>query len=171
MKRINYTKGKRFPRAASSATTTPTPKHHPNITIARRETQLASPLQLALTSVGGNAGGDGGVSGSSGNVLAGEVGEEGSVGLVESARAAETVDDTGTAKGGSAGRSGRGGGDREHLAVDGSLDNGVNVLEDVAFSKDVGTGHDLEGVAGVVVPVVVDLSFISHKLYRSPRIC
>lgn len=43
------------------------------------------------------------------------------------------------------------------MSADGGLDDGLDVLEDVAFGEDVAAGADFEGVAGVVVPVVVDL--------------
>lgn len=43
------------------------------------------------------------------------------------------------------------------MPADGGLDDGVDVLEDVSFREDVAARADFEGVAGVVVPVVVDL--------------
>lgn len=114
-------------------------------------------LQVALTSVSNNARGNRGVSRSGGNVLALEVGEEGGVVLGESAGGAEAVDDTVTAKVGGADFTSGGGGDGEGLALVGLKDS-VDVLENVALSQDVATLTDLESVAGVVVPVVVDLS-------------
>jgi hypothetical protein len=45
----------------------------------------------------------------------------------------------------------------EELAGEaGGLDGSNNVLEDIAFSNDLATGTNLESVAGVIVPVVVD---------------
>lgn len=45
----------------------------------------------------------------------------------------------------------------EELAGEaGGLDGSNNILEDVAFSNDLATGTNLESVAGVVIPVVVD---------------
>lgn len=113
-------------------------------------------LQVTLTSVGQNAGGNGGVSGSSSDVLALKVGQETLIRLAESTRRAKSVNLANTSKvsranlvGGSIGRS-------EELSINGGLSNNIDVLENVALSEDVTTGTNLEGVAGVVVPVVVD---------------
>lgn len=46
----------------------------------------------------------------------------------------------------------------KQLSINGALDNGINVLEDVALSQDIAARSDFEGVSGGVVPVVVDLS-------------
>ena len=113
-------------------------------------------LQLTLTSVGGNAGGNSTVSGSRGNVLAREIGQEVSVGLAEGTAGSEAVDLTDAAKGGGAGGSRAGGGDGEELAINGGLNGGTNDLENVALGQNVTTRADLESVAAVVVPVVVD---------------
>lgn len=43
------------------------------------------------------------------------------------------------------------------MSADWGLDDGLDILEDVAFGEDVAAGADFEGVAGAVVPVVVDL--------------
>ena len=90
-------------------------------------------------------------------MLARELGEEARVRLAESARATESVELADTAEIVAAGLVGGGGGRGEQLSADGGLDDGVDVLEDVAFGEDVAAGADFEGVAGVVVPVVVDL--------------
>lgn len=82
----------------------------------------------------------------------------------ESARRSESVDLADTAEVGAAHLVLSSGWGSEEGAVNGGLDNGVDVLEDVALSEDVATGADLEGVAGVVVPVVVDLSEIREEV-------
>jgi hypothetical protein len=46
----------------------------------------------------------------------------------------------------------------KQLSINGALNNGINVLEDVALSQDITARSDFEGVSGGVVPVVVDLS-------------
>lgn len=61
-----------------------------------------------------------------------------------------------TAEGGGARGSRVGRGNGEELAIDRGLNGGTNVLEDVALGQNVATGADLESVAAVVVPVVVD---------------
>lgn len=43
------------------------------------------------------------------------------------------------------------------MSADGGLHDGLDVLEDVALGEDVAAGANFESVAGVVVPVVVDL--------------
>jgi hypothetical protein len=45
----------------------------------------------------------------------------------------------------------------KQLSINGALNNGINVLEDVALGQDVAAGSDFEGVSAGVVPVVVDL--------------
>lgn len=44
----------------------------------------------------------------------------------------------------------------KQLALDAGLDGSGDVREEITLSEDVGAGADLKGVAGVVVPVVVD---------------
>lgn len=114
-------------------------------------------LQVTLTSVASNAGHHGGVSSSSRDVLARELGEEAGIRLAEGTGASESVDLADTAKVVAAGFVGAGGGRGEQRSADGRLDDGVDVLEDVALGEDVAARANLEGVAGVVVPVVVDL--------------
>lgn len=48
----------------------------------------------------------------------------------------------------------------EQLSSNRSLDRSNNVLEHVTLSEDVATSADLEGVAGVLEPVVVDLAYV-----------
>ena len=90
-------------------------------------------------------------------MLARELGEEARVRLAESARATESVELADTAEIVAAGLVGGCGGRGEQLSADRGLDDGVDVLEDVAFGEDVAAGADFERVARVVVPVVVDL--------------
>jgi hypothetical protein len=123
----------------------------------QRNVQAAYSLQLTLARVGGNAGNNGVVGSSRGNVLALEVREEVRISLAEGAGASEAVDLAGAAQVRGANLVGGGVGGGEELAGDGGLGDGLDVLEDVSFGDDVGAGADLEGVAGVVVPVVVDL--------------
>lgn len=116
---------------------------------------------MSLTSVAGDARGNRGVSISRSNVLALELGQQASVGLIKGTRVTEAVDLAVPAKvrralsvGASVRRS-------EELAINRVFDGGSNVLEDVTLSKNVATLTDLEGVAGIVVPVVVDLSIVN----------
>lgn len=97
------------------------------------------------------------------NVLALEVGNEvGRANAVEATRAAESVDLASTAQARRAGRATVAG--SEDLAAAGTCINRVrDVLEDVAFGDDGGAGADLEGMARVRVPVVVDLDSISKE--------
>lgn len=113
-------------------------------------------LELSLSSGRRHAGGNITVCSSSGDILAIELAEEISVGLVKGARAAESVHLTNTAKVVGASLVRRLGRRSESLAIDGVLNNSGNVLEDVSFSKNIATLTDLKGVAGVVLPVVVD---------------
>lgn len=112
---------------------------------------------MALSSVGGNARSNLAVSSRRSNVLALELGQEASVCLAEGTGVAESVHLAGTAEVGRAGLVGASAGRSEDLTLDGALSHGRDVLEDVALGEDVGAGANLEGVAGVVVPVVVDL--------------
>lgn len=118
---------------------------------------------MALASVGRDARGDVAVGLGRGNVLALEVGQEALVSLVELAGAAESVDLAGAAEVGRAGGVGAGVGGGEEGPVDGVLGDDVDVLEDVTLGENVATLADLEGVAAVVVPVVVDLGCVSGE--------
>jgi hypothetical protein len=119
--------------------------------------QCASRLQLTLARVRVDTGDNGVVGGSGGNVLALEFREEVRIGLAEGTGAYEAVNLARAAQGRRADLVGAGVGGGEKLARDGGLGDDLDVLEDVSFGDDVGTGADLEGVAGVVGPVVVDL--------------
>ena len=112
---------------------------------------------MALTSAGRDARGNVAVGRGRSNVLALEVSQEALVGLVEGAGAAEAVELAGAAEVGRADFVGVGVGGGEQGTVDGGLGDNVDVLEDVALGENVATLADLEGVAGVVVPVVVNL--------------
>lgn len=119
---------------------------------------------MSLTSVAGDARGNSRVSISRSNVLTLELGQQASVGLVEGTRVTEAVDLAVPAEvrralsvGASIRRS-------EELAINGVLDGSSNVLENITLSKDVTTLTNLEGVAGVVVPVVVDLFMVNIDL-------
>jgi hypothetical protein len=118
----------------------------------------SSDLDLAETSVLGNAGDNTRSSSGRSNVLALEVGNEASrAHAVESTRAAESVDLASTAQSGRASGVGRGAGSSEDLSARGAgVDGRGDVLESVALGDDGGAGADLEGVAAVGVPVVVD---------------
>lgn len=116
---------------------------------------------MSLASVAGDARGNLRVSISRSNVLALELGQQASVVLVEGTRVTEAVDlavPTKVRRALSVRASVR---RSEELAINRVLDRGSNVLENVTLSKDVATLTDLEGVAGVVVPVVVDLSIVN----------
>ena len=125
----------------------------------------SSNLDLAETSVLGNAGSNTGSGSSRSNVLALEVGKEtGGAHAVESTRAAESVHLASTAKGSRASSVGGGARSGEDLSARGAgVDGRDHVLEDVAFGDDGGAGADLEGMARVRVPVVVDLDSISKE--------
>lgn len=123
----------------------------------QRNVQAAYSLQLTVASMGGDAGGNGVVGGSGSNILALELREEVCISLAKGARASEAVDLAGVAQVRGADLVGGGVGRGEELAGDGGLGDDLDVLEDVSFGDDIGAGADLEGVAGVVVPVVVDL--------------
>lgn len=114
-------------------------------------------LQLTVASIGSNAGNNGVVGSGGSNILALELREDVRISLAEGAGASEAVDLAGVAQVRGADLVGGGVGGGEELAGDGGLGDGLDVLEDVAFGDDVGAGADLKGVAGVVVPVVVDL--------------
>lgn len=114
-------------------------------------------LQLTVASIGSNAGNKGVVGSGGSNILALELREDVRISLAEGAGASEAVDLAGVAQVRGADLVGGGVGGGEELAGDGGLGDGLDVLEDVAFGDDVGAGADLKGVAGVVVPVVVDL--------------
>lgn len=79
--------------------------------------------------------------------------------MVEGTRAAESVELAGSAEIGRADGVGVGVGGSEESAADGGLHHDVDVLEDVALRENVTARADLEGVPGVVVPVVVDLDY------------
>lgn len=113
-------------------------------------------LEFSLSSRRRHAGGNITVSSSSGDCLAIELAEEISVGLIEGARATESVHLTNTAKVVGASLVCRLGRRSKCLALDGVLNDSSDVLENVSFSKDIATLADLKGVAGVILPVVVD---------------
>lgn len=94
---------------------------------------------------------------SAGNVLALKVAEEAGVAGAEGAGATKGVDDTVTAEVGLAFFARGGGGDGEELAAVAAFDDLIDVLEDVALGENICAIGKLEGVPGVLVPVVVDL--------------
>lgn len=97
------------------------------------------------------------VSSSRSDVLALEVGQEVSVAARKGARASEAVDLASVAEVGRADSVSRGARAGEELAGEaGGLDRSNDVLEDIALGDDLATGTNLESVASVVVPVVVD---------------
>lgn len=120
--------------------------------------------KIAVSGRGDDAGGNAVVVRSRGNVLAVELAEEPGVDLVEGARAAEAVHLAGTAQILGASLVGRGRGGSKELTVDGVLNNNRDVLEDITLSKNVATLTNLKGVAGVVLPVVVDLLMLVWTL-------
>lgn len=125
---------------------------------------------MSLTGVAGNARGNIRVSISRSNVLTLELRQQASIGLVEGTRATKTVDLTVSAKVRGTLSVGAGVRGSEELAINGVLDGGSNILENITLSKDVTTLADLEGVAGVVVPVVVDLSLLLI-LSQNAQVC
>jgi hypothetical protein len=90
-------------------------------------------LQVTLSSIGSNARNNSTISRSRGNVLAREVAEEPGISLAERTRRSESVDLARAAEVAAALGVGGGVGRGEQLAGDGGLDDGGNVLEDVAF--------------------------------------
>lgn len=97
------------------------------------------------------------VSSSRSDVLALEVGQEVGVAAGKGARASEAVDLASVAEVRRADGVSRGARAGEELAGEaGGLDRSNDVLEDIALGDDLATGTNLESVAGVVVPVVVD---------------
>lgn len=117
---------------------------------------------MSLTSVFNNARGNIAVRISSRNVLTLKLGQKTLIRLLESSRVTKPVNFTSAAEIGLAVGVSGGIGGGEELAIDGIFDGGVDVLEDISFSEDVAAFADFEGVAGVVVPVVVDL----HRRYH-----
>ena len=97
------------------------------------------------------------VSSSRSDILALEVGQEVGVAARKGARASEAVDLASVAEVRRADGVSRGARAGEELAGEaGGLDRSNDVLEDVALGDGLAARVDLEGVAGVVVPVVVD---------------
>lgn len=95
------------------------------------------------------------------NILPFKIHQESSISFIKCSRAAESIDHTSASQVCAAhsvcGRVGRG----EELAVHGRFNDGVDVLEHVTLGEDHATGTNFEGVAGGVVPVVVDLKLFS----------
>ena len=112
---------------------------------------------MSLTSVLDNARGDvrGRISRS--NVLALELGQQTLIRLAKSARVTHTVNLTGTTKVRLAVSIGGGIGRGKERAINRVLDGGGNILEGITLRKDVATFTDFKSVAGVIVPVVVNL--------------
>ena len=135
----------------------------------RKKRASSSDLDLAETSSLSDAGGNTRSSSGRSDVLALEVGKEtGGAHAVESTRAAESVHLASTAKGSRASSVGGGARSGEDLSARGAgVDGRDHVLEDVAFGDDGGAGADLEGMARVGVPVVVDLDRISKEVPAS----
>lgn len=116
---------------------------------------------MTNTGVGHGPFGNVGRGASAGNGLALELAEKAGVSAVHGAGTTESVEMAGAAEVGLALSVGVGIRGAEESAVL-RLDDGVNVLEDVALSEDVAALADLEGVAVEVVEEVVDLvSFVS----------
>lgn len=112
---------------------------------------------MALTGVLDSARGD--VRGciSRSNVLALELGQQTLIRLAKGARVTHTVEFTGTAKVRLAVGIGRSIGRGEERAINRVFDRGGNILESITLGQDVATFTDFKSVAGVVVPVVVNL--------------
>jgi len=123
-----------------------------------RKRASSSDLDLAETSVLGNAGDNARSSSSGSNVLALEVGQEASgTHAVEGTRAAESVHLASAAQRGRACGVGRGARSGEDLSTGGArVDGRDDILESVALSDDGSASADLKGVAAVGVPVVVN---------------
>ena len=116
------------------------------------ETSKCFHLQVALASVGGR-GRAGGVSGGNGLTL--KLGENIDSGAGEVTGVGERVGLASAADVGAAGGGITGGGEQLTLKG-GALDGSGDIGEGVTLSKDVASGADLEGMVGVVVPIVVD---------------
>lgn len=91
------------------------------------------------------------------NVLSFKFRQQTLISLVESPRVTKAVNLTSSAEISLAGSISRGIRGGEKLAINGVLDGSGNILEVVSFCEDVATLTDLEGVAGVIVEVIVDL--------------
>lgn len=112
---------------------------------------------MSLTGVLDNARGDvrGRISRS--DILALKLGQQSLIRLAKSARVTHTVNLTGTAQVRLAVGIGRSIGGGKERAINWVLDGGGNILESITLCKDVATFTDFKSVAGVVVPVVVNL--------------
>jgi hypothetical protein len=122
---------------------------------------LNSTSKLTLTGVSINTGNNGSVSRSRSNVLSSKVGQESSISAAtEGSGRSESIELAGTAEVRAADSVGVAIGRGEQLSSNRSLDNSNDVLEHVTLSENVAASADLEGVAGVVEPVVVDLACI-----------
>ena len=131
----------------------------------RKKRASSSDLDLAETSSLSDAGGNTRSSSGRSDVLALEVGKEtGGAHAVESTRRAESVNLASASERSGASSVGRSAGSGEDLSAGSAgVDGRDDVLEDVAFGDDGGAGADLEGMARVRVPVVVDLDSISKE--------
>lgn len=112
---------------------------------------------MSLTGVLDNARGDvrGRISRS--NVLALKLGQQTLIRLAKSARVTHAVNLTGTTKVRLAVGIGRSIGGGKERAINWVLDRGGHILESITLCKDVTTFTDFKSVAGVVMPVVVNL--------------
>lgn len=113
-------------------------------------------LQVTLASISLNVGHNLSVGSSRSNVLALKVRQETLIRLAESTGRSKSVDLAITSEVGGANLVNASARRSEQLSINGRLNNSIDVLENVALGEDVTTGTDLECVAGVVVPVVVD---------------
>lgn len=116
-------------------------------------------LELTLTGLGVDASYDRGVRRSRGNVLPSEFGKEASVTAAERPRAPVSVHLARTTKSAAAGLGGARRGGSEQLALHGHIVDIRNVLEDVTLGENVTARTNLEGMATVIVPVVVNLRY------------
>lgn len=151
-----------------SPTTSPNLPSSPHNFPPQEYITLNSTSKLTLTSVSINTGNNGSVSGSRSNVLSSKVGQECSISAaIEGSGRSESIELAGTAEVRAADSVGGAIGRREQLSRNRSLDRSNNVLEHVTLSEDVATSANLEGVAGVLEPVVVDLAYVLVNISKT----
>lgn len=150
---------KLYRQSPTSPTTSPNLPSSPHTFPPQEYMTLNSTSKLTLTSVSSNTGNNGSVSSSRSNVLSSKVGQESSISAAtEVSGRTVSIELANTAEVSAADSVGAAIGRGEQLSSNRSLNRSNNVLEHVTLSEDVTASADLEGVAGVLVPVVVDLS-------------
>lgn len=116
-------------------------------------------LNVSLTSILNNTRRNGTICISRSNTLPLELRQQPLISLIESPRATESIHLACSAEIRLAGRVSRGIRGGESLAINGSLNGCLDVLEDVSFCEDIAAVTDFEGVTAVIMEVVVYLFY------------